>query len=163
MFSVKNKFPNATELCTKSDNSELSTSHFDLLNAQVFDFGSVGDIKLGYLTVAQSNNNLPFEIKRVYWTYNTPNDVIRGNHAHRKLKQVIFAVSGEIEIEIEAPNREKTIYKLSSPHLGLYVPELHWRTLKFGVGAVLLSLASLDYDADEYIRDYNEFVEMCSK
>lgn len=152
------------ETVRQTDDAEFGNSIFSnsLLTSRIFDFGSNGNAEIGFLTVAQVDQNVPFEIQRVYWTYLTPDDVIRGHHAHRKLKQIIFAVSGELEIEIETPQRQKIIYNLNEPRFGLYVPELHWRTLKFSKNTVLLSLASLPYDEREYVRDYSEFEILCS-
>jgi len=63
----------------------------------IIEFSKIGSQDLGYITVAEEQKNVPFEIKRVYWTYYTPQDVIRGGHAHKELQQIIFAVSGTIE------------------------------------------------------------------
>jgi hypothetical protein len=133
----------------------------ELMEAQIFDFGAIGSAEIGFLTAAQVDKNVPFQINRVYWTYKTPSDFLRGKHAHRELKQIIFALAGELEVEIETPRRQKKIFKLNKPQFGLYIPELHWRNLKFSENAVLLSLASLPYDEKEYIRDYSEFETIC--
>lgn len=132
-------------------------------SSNIIDFGNIGSTQTGFLTVAQVEKNVSFPIKRVYWTYLTPENIVRGHHAHRELKQIIFAVSGKIEFEIENPSRNKELFTLSDPRFGLYIPEMNWRTIRFGAGAVLLSLASLPYDENEYIRDYEEFSELCDK
>jgi WxcM-like, C-terminal. len=129
-------------------------------SARIIELGATGSTSLGYLTVAEPPKNLPFEIKRVYWTYFTPNDVVRGNHAHRELEQVLVAVSGHIHVQTESIKGEIRDFHLMSPQQGLYVPRLHWRTLKFSHSAVLLSLASLPYDPDEYIRSYDDFAAL---
>ncbi|ASE63582.1 WxcM-like domain-containing protein [Chryseobacterium indologenes] len=124
---------------------------------QLIEFPRIGSQDLGYITVAEAQSNTPFDIKRVYWTYYTPQDVIRGGHAHKKLQQVIFAVSGTIEfntLDLEG-NRENFI--LDSPSKGLYIPKLIWRDIKFSHSAVLLCLASEHYEEEDYFRDFEEF------
>ncbi|MCH2223366.1 MAG: FdtA/QdtA family cupin domain-containing protein [Crocinitomicaceae bacterium] len=120
-------------------------------------FKSIGRPDIGYISVAEYQDLIPFEIKRVYWTYFTPNHIIRGNHAHKSLKQIIVAVSGIIEFELEDKKGNITSYTLDSPEKGIFVPEGYWRTIKFSHNAVLLCLASESYKEDDYIRDYDEF------
>ena len=119
---------------------------------------SIGFSYQGYITVAEYQKNIPFEIKRVYWTYYTPNQVTRGHHAHKKLEQFIFAVSGQIDFELINQDGKKYNFTLNNPDEGLYIPSMHWRTIKFSHSAVLLCLASEIYKEDDYIRDYNEFL-----
>lgn len=125
--------------------------------SRIIELGATGTTSLGYLTVAEQDQNVPFEIKRVYWTYFTPNEVERGHHAHRELDQILIAVSGHIHVRTESVFGEVKDFHLMSPQQGLYIPLLHWRTLKFSHNAVLVSLASMKYDPNEYIRDYEEF------
>ena len=124
---------------------------------------SVGKPELGYITVAEYQTDIPFDIKRVYWTYYTPNLVTRGHHAHKALQQCIFAVSGRIEFELINANGEKSHFVLDSPEKGLYIPPMHWRTIKFSHNAVLLCLASEIYVEGDYIRDFDEFINFKSK
>lgn len=123
---------------------------------QLVEFSKIGSSDLGYITVAQ-NSTLPFQIARVYWTYYTPDSVIRGHHAHYALEQVIFATSGRIEFELEGMDGVKQGFLLESPHIGLYVPKLYWRTIKFSHNAVLMCLASMEHEEADYIRDYPIF------
>ncbi|TWP30656.1 WxcM-like domain-containing protein [Apibacter muscae] len=120
-------------------------------------FSKIGSSQLGFITVAEAQKNVPFDIKRVYWTYYTPQDVIRGGHAHKELQQVIFAVSGTIEFYTEDLKGNKNNFILDSPEKGLYIPRLIWRNIQFSHNAVLLCLASELYDENDYFRDYNEF------
>ncbi len=128
----------------------------------LIEFNSIGSSELGYITVAEYQKSIPFEIKRVYWTYYTPHEVMRGGHAHKLLKQIIVAVSGSIEFNIENHSGEKFFFKLEHPKHGLFIPEKCWRTIRFSHNAVLLCLASLEFSADDYIRDYNEFKKLNS-
>jgi len=122
-------------------------------------FPTIGSSVLGYISVAECSINIPFDIKRVYWTYYTPHDVMRGGHAHKELEQMIFAVSGIIEMNIEDLDGNKNRFVLDEPRTGLYLPNLIWRDIKFSHNAVLLCLASAIYSEDDYIRDYNDFLK----
>jgi dTDP-4-dehydrorhamnose 3,5-epimerase-like enzyme len=102
--------------------------------------------------------NIPFEIKRIYWTYYTPQNIIRGFHAHKELQQMIFAVSGKIIFDVEDANREKKQFVLDQPHIGLYLPPYTWREIQFSHNAVLMCLASEVYDEKDYIRNYEDFI-----
>jgi dTDP-4-dehydrorhamnose 3,5-epimerase-like enzyme len=130
------------------------------ISPKYIDFNSIGDPSLGFITVAEQNKNVPFEIKRVYWTYHTPNNVIRGGHAHKELHQLIFAVSGKITFKTEDKNGKKNEFVLDDPKKGLYIPPYVWRDIQFSHNAVLLCLASLEYSELDYIRYYEEFKEI---
>ncbi len=123
----------------------------------LIEFQSIGSSDLGYITVAEYNKNIPFEIKRVYWTYYTPQSVQRGGHAHHNLYQVIFSVNSNITITTESVDGEKDVFVLDKPHMGLYIPKLYWRDIVFSHSAVLLCLASEPYLVDDYIRNYEQF------
>jgi len=124
---------------------------------QYIEFKAIGALHEGYITVAEAQQNIPFEIKRVYWTYYTPQNVIRGFHAHKELQQVIFAVCGKITFVVEDRLRNKKSFVLEEPHIGLYLPPLSWREIQFSHNAVLLCLASAHYTEEDYIRNYQEF------
>jgi dTDP-4-dehydrorhamnose 3,5-epimerase-like enzyme len=118
--------------------------------------GSIGDKDTGFITVAQSPE-IPFMVKRVYWTYYTPEGTIRGHHAHKNLNQVIFAASGCIKFKLE--NKVGTTFEfiLDHPSKGLYIPPGFWRTIELTKDSVLLCLASDEYDESDYIREYSTF------
>ncbi|MBC7915727.1 MAG: FdtA/QdtA family cupin domain-containing protein, partial [Pyrinomonadaceae bacterium] len=99
----------------------------ELDKPQLINFNSFGEREIGFISVVQNSDKLPFVIQRVYWTYLTPADVTRGHHAHKELKQLIFAVSGNLKIELENVKGEKEMFELNSPNIGLYVPKLFWR------------------------------------
>ena len=124
---------------------------------KLINFKKIGSPNLGYISVGENHENIPFEIKRVYWTYFTPNEVLRGGHAHKKLNQVIFAVSGIITFTTEDLQGNKETFVLDTPNKGLFLPEKYWRDIQFSHNAVLLCLASEVYTAEDYIRDYDEF------
>ena len=120
-------------------------------------FEQIGTPALGYISIAEVTDNVPFKVKRVYWTYFTPNHVERGNHAHIELEQIIVCVSGIIEFKLENVSGQQFNFILNEPSKGLYIPPGYWREMKFSHNAVLLCLASLRYDEKDYIRDYSEF------
>ncbi|SET75850.1 sugar 3,4-ketoisomerase [Hymenobacter actinosclerus] len=127
----------------------------------LIEFAKTGSAELGFITVAQ-NSELPFEIKRVYWTYDTPDSVVRGHHAHHDLEQIIFATSGRIEFDLENLRGENQKFILDSPNVGLYIPKLYWRTIMFSHQAVLMCLTSQEYIEEDYIRSYTDFENMKS-
>lgn len=126
----------------------------------IIELSKIGSSVLGYITVAEENLNIPFNIKRVYWTYFTPQDVQRGGHSHKELEQLIFAVSGTIEFTTEDIYGNTETFILDSPEKGLYIPSKIWRDIKFSHNAVLLCLASDFYKEQDYIRNYDEFKKL---
>lgn len=116
------------------------------------------NLSSGALTAINSNVEIPFEINRVYYLYDVPNNSDRGAHAHKELYQLIIAASGSFEIELnDGFNTRKFI--LRQPDEGLVVPPGLWRDLKnFSGGGICLVLASLPYSEDDYIRDYDDFL-----
>lgn len=125
------------------------------------EFSKIGSLELGYISVGEQSS-LPFLIQRVYWTYCTPEAVVRGNHAHHELEQLIFATSGRIEFVLEGLDGKVETFVLDSPHLGLFVPRRYWCTIRFSREAVLMCLASMEYREDDYIRDYDAFRALAS-
>ena len=122
----------------------------------IITFPKIGNSQLGYISVAE-NLLLPFEVKRVYWTYYTPESVERGGHAHFKLEQILIAVAGKVIVNIESTNGNIKQFVLEHPYQGLYIPKNTWRTMKYTHNAVQMCIASMAYDETDYIRDYNQF------
>lgn len=119
-------------------------------------FPKIGSSQLGYISVAEKET-LPFIPKRIYWTYFTPEDVIRGHHAHYDLEQILVAVSGKIEVQIETRQSQEYHFVLDSPNIGLYIPKMCWRILKYSHNAVQMCMASMEYKESDYIREYDSF------
>lgn len=116
----------------------------------------------GDLTFVEGGNHVPFDIARVYYLYNVPTDAERGGHAHRRLRQVIFAMSGSFRVRLFDGGRREDVW-LNNPTIGILVETLVWREIdRFSQGAVLMCLASEPYEAEEYIRDYDEFLRLAS-
>ena len=119
----------------------------------------------GNLTVAEQLRHIPFEIKRVYWTYDVPAGESRGGHAHRHCRSVVIAVSGSFDVVLDN-GKERRTYHMNHPYQALLINTGIWRTLEdFSSGAVCLSLASDEFEAADYIRDYDAFLTYlkCSK
>lgn len=126
----------------------------------LMEFPKIGDYTQGYISIAQGDDLLPFEIKRVYWTYYTPEEIIRGRHAHYELEQILFAAAGRITVRTEDIDGKKNEFILEKPNLGLFIPRMCWREMQYSHNAVQICLASIEYDEKDYIRDYNQFKEV---
>lgn len=131
------------------------------LKPYIIEFPKIGNSQLGYISVAE-NDNLPFEVKRIYWTYYTPESVERGGHAHYELEQILVAAAGKIIVNIETLDGIIDEFILEKPHFGLYVPKNSWRTMKYTHNAIQMCFASNIYDEKDYIRDYAEFKKINS-
>ena len=113
---------------------------------------------LGNIAVIE-NNVIPFDIKRVYYLYDIPSSAIRGGHCHKKLQQVLIAISGSFDVVLNDGQIQKTI-TLNKPDKGLLIENYTWRELEnFSSGAVCLVLASNVYDESDYIRDFDVFMK----
>ena len=124
----------------------------------------------GNLTVVQNGGSsdspsgtLPFDVKRVYYLYDVPGGEERGAHAHRDLSQLIIAASGSFTVTLDDGKCKRSFF-LNRPYQGLYVKPGLWRDLRdFSSGAVCMVLASDVYLKEDYIRDYNEFINFRKK
>ena len=114
-------------------------------------------------TSAKSWKEVPFDIKRTYWTYDIPAGAARGGHAHKECLEVIIAATGSFTVVLDN-GREKKAFHLNNPNQGLLVNTGIWRTLEdFSAGSVCLVLASELYDEDDYICEYPDFQEYVRK
>jgi len=125
-------------------------------NPYIIEFSKIGESNLGYISVAEKTN-LPFVPKRIYWTYYTPEEIIRGRHAHYKLNQILIALSGRIIVTTESTENNIQLFELNKPNIGLLVPPLFWHTMQFSHNSVLLCIAENEYDESDYIRSYQKF------
>lgn len=117
----------------------------------------------GMLVALEEYSDIPFEIKRVYYMYDTKPDVHRGFHAHKNLQQILVCIHGSCKILLDN-GKEKKVVSLEKPYEGLYVSNDMWREMyDFSEDAVLLVLASEPYREEDYIRDYDEFLKQVDK
>lgn len=113
----------------------------------------------GQLVSLEEFNDIPFHIKRVYYMYETKENVVRGHHAHKSLHQILVCIHGKCKVLMDN-GKEKKIVPLEKPYEGLYIENNIWREMyDFSEDAVLLVFASEVYDENDYIRDYDEFLE----
>jgi dTDP-4-dehydrorhamnose 3,5-epimerase-like enzyme len=121
-------------------------------------FSQIGSADIGYLSVSEGTvPPLPFAVQRVFWTYCTPDNILRGRHAHRTTEHILLSVAGRIVVTLEHANGRLEVFRLESPHIGLYVPPNVWHTMQYSPGAVQLALASQPFAEEDYIREYTEF------
>jgi dTDP-4-dehydrorhamnose 3,5-epimerase-like enzyme len=127
-----------------------------LNDCQLIDINQIGD-RRGHITVVENQNEIPFDIKRVYYLYDVPSGEERGGHAHKDLQQLIVAASGSFDVVVGDGTNKRT-FSLNRPNKGLYFPAGLWREINnFSSGATCLVLASQVYKEEDYIRDYEIF------
>lgn len=125
-------------------------------DCKMLSFTKITDSR-GNLSVIEQNNQVPFEIKRLFFLYDVPSGASRGGHAHKELKQVIIALSGSFDVIVDDGFTQKTI-QLNRPNMGLFIPPGVWSELmNFSSNAIALSVASEVYIESDYIRDYKLF------
>lgn len=126
---------------------------------KVLEFNDLGDER-GKLVVIEGNQSIPFEIKRVFYIYDSDSDVVRGQHANRESEFVLINVSGSSKVYID-DGTENMVVELNRPMMGVYIPKMVWKDMyDFSEDSVLLVLANTHYDAKEYIRDYDEYISI---
>ena len=112
----------------------------------------------GNITIVQNGSHQPFDVKRVYYLYDVPGGSERGGHAHKELYQLIIAASGSFDVILDDSHNKKII-QLNRPYFGLLVVPGIWREIvNFSSGAICLVLASNKYDVEDYIRNYEDYV-----
>ena len=112
----------------------------------------------GNLTVAEQMKDIPFNVSRVYWVYDVPGGESRGGHAHKHCREFIIAVSGSFSVTLN-DGKLRHSFLLNHPYPGLLVNTDIWRTLEdFSSGAVCLVLAEDPFDEEDYIRDYDDYL-----
>jgi dTDP-4-dehydrorhamnose 3,5-epimerase-like enzyme len=126
-------------------------------NPYLIHFPKLGNPSIGYISVAEQTNMLPFTVERMFWTYYTPESIVRGRHAHHKTEQILIAAAGYITVTTELADGTIQSFRLQDPHVGLYVPPHAWHTMQYSHSAVQLVLASTLYDEADYIRDHEQF------
>lgn len=114
----------------------------------------------GNLSFVEQNKHIPFEIKRTYWIYDVPGGEDRGGHAFRENQEFVIALSGAFDVLVD-DGENRQIFHLDRSYNGLYIPKGLWRTLEnFSTNSFALEFGSVAYSANDYIRDYGEFLKL---
>lgn len=133
-----------------------------LKQVKMTEFPQKGDER-GHLVIVEGMKDIPFEIKRIFYIYGSDSDVVRGQHANRESEFVLINVAGTSKVKVKDGRGNEKVYSLDHPHMGIYLPRMIWKDMyDFSEDSVLLCLASTHYDANEYIRDYDDFVKIIS-
>ena len=129
----------------------------------MLEFSQKGDER-GHLVIIEGMDDIPFDIKRIFYIYGSDKDVIRGQHANRESEFLLINVAGTSKVRIRDGKGNEAIFVLNRPHTGVYLPKMIWKDMyDFSEDSVLLCLSSEHYDPEEYIRNYSEFVELVNK
>lgn len=124
---------------------------------QIIQLPKILDLR-GNLSFIEDNNHIPFKIKRVYWIYDVPGGEKRGGHAYQENQEFIVALSGSFDVILDNGIERKT-FSLNRSYYGLYVPNGIWREMgNFSTNSLALVLSSTNYDASDYIYDYQRFL-----
>lgn len=133
--------------------------NYSVFDCSIIELNKHHSERKGNLSVVENGITLPFDIKRAYYLYDVPGGESRGAHAHKELEQLIIAASGSFTVTLDDGTTKRSFF-LNRPYQGLLVKPGLWRDLEdFSSGAVCLVLASDIYKNDDYIRDYNEYLE----
>lgn len=124
---------------------------------RMLDFPQRGDHR-GQMVIVEGTIDVPFEIKRAFYIYGSDSEVVRGQHANRRTEFVLINVAGKSKVKVKDGEGNEAIFCLNRPHTGIYLPRMVWKDMyDFSPDSVLLVLASEHYDAEEYIRNYEDF------
>ena len=125
---------------------------------RVIDFKDFGDERGKLYVIEGDGIDIPFDVKRVFYMYDSDDTVVRGQHANRETEFVLINVSGKSKVRVDN-GLESRVIDLDRPGIGLYLPPMLWKDMyEFSEDSVLLVLASTHYDGKEYIRDYDEYI-----
>lgn len=140
-------------------NSEQSNAkNVTVFDCTILQFSKI-QFESGNITPLQGETDLPFNIRRVFYLYDIPGGEERGAHAHKECHQLLIAASGAFDIMLDDGKTRRTV-TLSRSYMGLHIPPGVWAAeMGFSSGAICLVLASHLYDADDYIRSYEEYLE----
>lgn len=128
----------------------------DIKDAKIIELPKFLDQR-GNLSFLESDNHIPFSIKRAFWIYDVPGGEDRGGHAYRESQEFIIALSGSFDVVLNDGENEMR-YHFNRSYYGLYVPKMMWRHMEnFSTNSLALVLSSEEYDPQDYIRDFEEF------
>ena len=144
---------------TRKNTTVMQIRKYNVFDCSIIEFDKHHSNRKGNLTIVENGKTLPFDVKRVYYLYDVPGGESRGSHAHRNLEQLMVAVSGSFTVTLN-DGKCKRSFTLNRPYQGLCIKPGLWRDLDdFSSGSVCMVLASEVYQAEDYIRDYDEFVK----
>lgn len=124
---------------------------------QILEFPKIHDFR-GNLSFLQTLDQVPFEIERVFWTYDVPGGYQRGGHAYRAQMEIIIAISGSFDVIIADQNNQKQKFHLERSYKGLLIPPMYWRHMEnFSTNSVSVHLSSHVFDRSDYIWDKNDY------
>lgn len=127
---------------------------------RTLEFPQFGDER-GHLVVVEGLKDIPFEIRRIFYIYGSQSDVVRGKHANRRSEFVLINVAGSSKVRAKDGKGNELIFSLNRPHTGIYLPRMIWKEMyDFSEDSILLVLSSEVYDSQEYIRNYDEFLQV---
>lgn len=127
---------------------------------RTLEFPQFGDER-GHLVVVEGLKDIPFEIRRIFYIYGSQSDVVRGEHANRRSEFVLINVAGSSKVRAKDGKGNELIFSLNRPHTGIYLPRMIWKEMyDFSEDSILLVLSSEVYDSQEYIRNYDEFLQV---
>jgi dTDP-4-dehydrorhamnose 3,5-epimerase-like enzyme len=150
---------NKTATLESSCSSDEGVVRLGVGDVTVHHFKLVRDMR-GDLSVGEFSKEIPFEPKRYFLVFNVPSEKTRGEHAHHNCHQFLICVKGSCSVVVDDGQKRAEV-ALDSPHKGIYLPPLTWGTqYKYSSDAVLLVFASDYYEAEDYIRDYSEFIDI---
>lgn len=130
----------------------------DFSKPHIIHLPKIADVR-GNLSFVQNDDHIPFKIKRVFWIYDVPGGEKRGGHAYKTQEEVIIVISGSLDIVVVDPQGNESKYCLNRSYSALYIPPMHWRhSENFSTNSVSVHLSSSDFSEDDYIRDYEKFI-----
>jgi dTDP-4-dehydrorhamnose 3,5-epimerase-like enzyme len=113
----------------------------------------------GNLTFLEEDSHIPFQIERTYWIYDVPGGQVRGGHAFKEQQEVIIALSGSFDVQVD-DGKGKKIFQLNRSYFGLYIPSLLWREMmNFSTNSLAMIISSTRYSEYDYIHNYSEFLK----
>ncbi len=132
-------------------------------SVQMLEFVDKGDER-GRLVIVEGNQDIPFDVKRIFYIYGSDDTVVRGKHANRNSEFVLINVAGSSKIKVDDGRGNEAVYHLNRPNTGIYLPKMVWKEMyEFSSDSVLLCLASEHYDEAEYIRNYDDYIKIINK
>mgnify|MGYP000860482667 CR=1 FL=1 len=130
----------------------------DFTKPHIIQLPKIMDVR-GNLSFLQNQDQIPFDIKRVFWIYDVPGGETRGGHAYKTQQEIIIVISGSIDIIVVDPQGNETKFCLNRSYYGLYIPPMHWRHFEnFSTNSVAVNLSSSEFSEADYIRNYNGFI-----